>query len=195
MSPFQMWFQMGLEHILNVSAYDHILYLLVLCLAFPIRYWKVLLLLITAFTLGHSLSLAATTLLKIRIHRDFTEFLIALTVLIAAIYEIQTRKKKPESVRLQFYAMNILFGLIHGIGFSYSLGQLLGAEKSVFLPLLYFNLGIEGGQLIIVLLIAVISLFLSRLPQKHSSTFKLICLCIIALLALKISSERFPLVF
>lgn len=163
MSDFSIWFSSGLEHIADLAAYDHILFLAALCGVRTIKEWKSILIIVTAFTIGHCITLAAAALDFIYIPTPIVEFLIPITILATCIYNFT---KKPgngnTSIKLHF-GFALLFGLIHGLGFSYLLKSMLGVEDDIVLPLLYFNLGIELGQIIIITGIILISIFLKRI--------------------------------
>jgi len=157
MSQFQLYFQLGIQHILDLDGFDHILFVVALCAIYVARDWKKILILVTAFTVGHSLTLALATLNVIKVNSDLIEFLIPVTIGITAFSNIL--KPKPISGRgLQInYLFALFFGLIHGMGFSNYLRSLLGREASIFEPLLAFNLGLEVGQLAIVAIFLVVS--------------------------------------
>lgn len=157
MSQFQLYFQLGIQHILDLDGFDHILFVVALCAIYVARDWKKILILVTAFTVGHSLTLALATLNVIKVNSDLIEFLIPVTIGITAFSNIL--KPKPSSGRgLQInYLFALFFGLIHGMGFSNYLRSLLGREASIFEPLLAFNLGLEVGQLAIVAIFLVVS--------------------------------------
>ncbi|WP_317897369.1 HupE/UreJ family protein [Aurantibacillus circumpalustris] len=191
MNEFGLWFITGVEHILDLSGYDHILFVALLVIAFPLKQWRNLLMLITAFTVGHSISLALSVNGIVSFSIKWIEFLIALSILISAVYQII--KYKTENIRNKsfLYVIITLFGLVHGLGFSILLKSMLGHEDSIVLPLLYFNLGIELGQIIIVVIVLVFSLILNYLFKWSYTYFKLTVSCSIALIALKMSAERF----
>lgn len=191
MNPFGLWFGTGLEHILDLSGYDHILFVSLLVLAFPLREWRKLLVLITAFTLGHSLSLALSTTGVVNVPSSLTELLIALTILVSAVYQVIHYKQEKTTNATFIYCIITLFGVVHGLGFSILLRSLLGQAHGIFLPLLYFNLGLELGQIIIVVLVAGFSLFLTALLKCPYRIYKLILACSVTLISLKISAERF----
>lgn len=157
MSQFQLYFQLGIQHILDLDGFDHILFVVALCAIYVARDWKKILILVTAFTVGHSLTLALATLNVIKVNSDLIEFLIPVTIGITAFSNIL--KPKPSSGRgLQInYLFALFFGLIHGMGFSNYLRSLLGREASIFEPLLAFNLGLEVGQLAIVAIFLLVS--------------------------------------
>ena len=171
MNDFCLWFSTGLEHILDWNGYDHILYVMALCVMFSASDWKKLLVLVTAFTIGHSLTLAASTLRIVSIQQSYIEVLIPLTILITCMTNLYFRRhfdafyrKKNYNYRFN-YILALCFGFIHGMGFSYLLRSMLGKEESVLFPLLSFNLGLEAGQLIIVAFMLLISVFLARFTR------------------------------
>lgn len=190
MDEFKIWFSTGVEHILDLNGYDHILFVTLLVLTYYFNKWGKLLLLISAFTIGHSISLALSVTNKIYLPQQLTEFFIALSILITAIYHLVYYKRTEQKNATFIIFIVTFFGLIHGLGFSYLLRSMLGREESVTLPLLWFNLGLEVGQLIIVagvLIISIICAFVFKFPYK---LFKLIVVCGIGLIALKITIER-----
>ena len=191
MNEFGLWFSTGVEHILDLNGYDHILFVTLLVLTFHLKEWRKLLLLITAFTVGHSVSLALSATNVVNVPRVWIEFLIALTILVSALYQIINYKKEKSGNNLFLYLIITLFGLVHGLGFSILLKSMLGHEQTIILPLLYFNLGIELGQIIIVAIVLVFSLLLTSLLKCPYRIYKLILACSITLIALKISAERF----
>ncbi len=190
MDEFKIWFSTGVEHILDINGYDHILFVTLLVLTYYFNKWGKLLLLISAFTVGHSISLALSVTNKISLPQPLTEFFIALSILITAIYHLVYYKRAEQKNATFIIFIVTFFGLIHGLGFSYLLRSMLGREESVTLPLLWFNLGLEVGQLIIVagvLIISIICAFVFKFPYK---LFKLIVVCGIGIIALKMTVER-----
>ena len=170
MNEFWLWFTTGFQHILDWNGYDHILYVMVLCVLFSIKEWKSLLVLITAFTIGHSLTLAASAFHIIVFKQSLIEVLIPLTIITTSLSNIYFRNK--QRINYQFnYALALLFGFIHGMGFSYMLKSLLGKEESILLPLLSFNIGLEVGQLCIVSAMLLFSVFLIRFTRIKSAVW------------------------
>ena len=148
-----LWFQTGFEHITDLAGYDHMLFLLILCSVYSFRNWDWLIL-ITAFTIGHCITLALSVLNIIRLPSSLIEFAIPLTIFISAIFRwIQVEKNENKSYQKdqKVYAITLLFGLIHGLGFSNMLRSMLGSQADILQPLLFFNLGLEVGQIVIVL--------------------------------------------
>ncbi|TFV95530.1 HupE/UreJ family protein [Algoriphagus kandeliae] len=150
MNSFELYFRIGIQHILDIQGYDHILFVLALCALYIPRDWRKIVILVTAFTIGHSLTLALATFKVIQVRTDIIEFLIPVTIAITAFLTIL--KPKPstgKNIQLN-YVLALFFGLIHGLGFSNYLRELLGKEAIIWKPLLAFNIGLEVGQLIVV---------------------------------------------
>lgn len=155
MSDFSIYLQLGFDHITDLNGYDHILFVVALCAIYRLQDWRKVLILVTAFTLGHSITLALATLRLIEYSTDLIEFLIPITILLTAVAnffhkssESILQKEKGSQIR---YPMAMAFGLIHGMGFSNYLRSLLGREESIVSPLFAFNVGLEIGQILIVL--------------------------------------------
>lgn len=150
MNSFQLYFRLGWQHILDIQGYDHILFVLALCAVFIPRDWKKILILVTAFTIGHSLTLALAMFNIINVRTDIIEFLIPVTIAVTAFVTIlKPRPSTGRGIQMNYF-FALFFGLIHGLGFSNYLRQLLGKEASLWQPLLAFNLGLELGQIVIV---------------------------------------------
>jgi len=157
MTSFELYFKLGLQHILDLQGFDHILFILSLCAVYVARDWVKILLLVTAFTLGHSLTLALATFEVVQIRSEVIEFLIPVTIAFTALATLI--KPKPNSgkgIQLN-YLLALFFGLIHGMGFSNYLRSLLGKEASIWQPLLAFNVGLEIGQIVIVAVFLLIT--------------------------------------
>lgn len=147
----EIYFRLGFDHILDIKGYDHMLFLLALCIPFTIKDWKKVLLLATAFTLGHSATLIINTLEIFSFPTVWVEFFIPVTIVFTALYDLF--RKQNGSMGFH-YLLTFIFGLIHGMGFSNFLRSSLfpGEEHKLVWQLLSFNIGIEIGQILIVLL-------------------------------------------
>jgi hypothetical protein len=158
------WFnvQYGMNHVLDINAYDHVLFLLVLTVPYMFKDWKRVLLLVTMFTLGHTISLVLAVYGVISVNSILIEFLIPITIMIVALYNIFTAGKKApnEKIGVLFFS-TLFFGLIHGLGFAGEFKMFVGRSDNKLLPLIEFALGIELAQLIIVFVV----LFLGFLCQ------------------------------
>lgn len=158
------WFnvQYGINHVLDINAYDHVLFLIVLTISYVFKDWKRVLLLVSMFTLGHTLSLVLAAYSVVRVNAQIVEFLIPITILAVALFNIFTSGKgaQKEKVGVLFLS-TLFFGLIHGLGFAREFQMLLGDSDSKLVLLLEFALGIEFAQVIIVFLV----LFLGYIVQ------------------------------
>ncbi|MEY2869117.1 MAG: hypothetical protein RIR01_1597 [Bacteroidota bacterium] len=159
MSQFLIYFQLGLKHILNIYSYDHILFLVALVIPLSFKDWKRILLLITSFTLGHTVALLLTLYGIIAVKVTVVELLIPITILIVALFHLFTAGKsgKKESLNLVFF-ITLFFGIIHGLGFlNYFRNMRHGASVSKLLAILESSLGIEAAQLVVVLVVLILS--------------------------------------
>ena len=171
-SLFQTYLQLGFHHILNLQAYDHIVFLLALCAPYVLADWRRVVALVTSFTIGHSLTLALATMGAVQYSASLIEKLIPITILLTCIVNLVkagraeprlARRLRPEPVVLALpNLLAIVFGLVHGLGFSSYLRELLGQQSRPVLELLAFNVGVELGQLLIVSFILLLGFLLLR---------------------------------
>jgi hypothetical protein len=159
MQDFTLYFDLGFHHILDWQGYDHILFVMALCGIYTLKDWKKVLVLVTAFTIGHSITLALSVLNVVHFNTKIIEFLIPVTIVITALINIISKKSKPKSINLKYF-LALAFGFIHGMGFSNYLKSLLGKSTSIIGELFAFNLGLEVGQVIIVVLTLVLGFIL-----------------------------------
>lgn len=162
MGDFGFYLREGFYHITDWKGYDHILFVMALCLPYFLKDWKQVLVLITAFTIGHSVTLALSVFNKILIPSKWIEFLIPITIIITALENLFRNNTQPKHVRFRYVAA-LLFGLIHGLGFSNYLRSMMGKSENIITQLLAFNIGLELGQLLIVLAVLMISFIFVRL--------------------------------
>lgn len=162
MGDFGFYLREGFYHITDWKGYDHILFVMALCLPYFLKDWKQVLVLITAFTIGHSVTLALSVFNKILIPSTWIEFLIPITIIITALENLFRNNTQPKHVRFR-YVSALLFGLIHGLGFSNYLRSMMGKSENIITQLLAFNIGLELGQLLIVLAVLMVSFIFVRL--------------------------------
>ncbi len=167
MNDFAFFFNLGWEHIISSDALDHQLFILALAAIYLVNDWKKVLILVTAFTIGHSLTLALSTFDIISVSSNWVEFLIPLTIVITAFLNLIKTERHYGQYKLQ-YALALFFGLIHGLGFANTIKLMLVKTQSITIPLLSFNIGLEAGQLVVVGLILLLSYFVvNRLKLKR----------------------------
>lgn len=170
---FKDYFALGWEHILAWGAWDHLLFILALSAIYTFKDWKQVLLLITAFTIGHSITLALSAFNLINYSSAWIEFLIPCTIVVTGVSNTFFKKYGGGGIRINYF-FAVFFGLIHGMGFATGLKNLLGKETSVTIPLLGFNLGLEAGQIIAVfglLFFALIMLTVVRVNRRDYVLF------------------------
>ena len=168
MDQFSVYLQLGFEHISDFAGYDHMLFIITLCAFYPWREWKKILILVTAFTIGHSVTLALSALDIVKINQQLVETLIPITIFLTAIHNVisQGNSAQKKGARIS-YLIALFFGFIHGMGFSNFFKALTGGE-SIVLELFAFNVGLELGQLIIVATFFICYYILDRLfTIKH----------------------------
>ncbi len=192
MSDFNLYFTLGRQHIADLRGIDHILFIAALCIRYQFSDWKQLLIMVTAFTIGHSITLALSTLDFIRMSTVWIEFLIPLTILITAVSNLFIKKINFKTRFPVIYFLALFFGLIHGLGFSYYLKSLLGRDSSIFIQLLAFNLGLEAGQLLIVAIILIFSLLCLNLLKFNRREYIVFLSGGIIVAALQMIIQRWP---
>ena len=186
---FNVYLELGFDHILDWNGYDHILFLVALCAIFSVRDWRRVLILVTAFTLGHSLTLALSALDLFTLPARLVEVLIPVTILITALQNLVIKPEQKASWWAH-YAMALGFGFIHGMGFSNYFKSLLGRETSILLPLFSFNLGVEIGQLIIVAAGLIINFLVVRTAGLKQNHWTIGLSLLAAILAVRMIIER-----
>ncbi|RYF64060.1 MAG: HupE/UreJ family protein [Cytophagaceae bacterium] len=193
MSDFFIYLRLGFDHITDPSGYDHILFVIALCAVYTLRQWKQVLILVTAFTIGHSITLALATLNLITYSTALIELLIPITILITAITNFFYQEPKSRSLTISRkekqpwrYGLALAFGLIHGMGFSNYLRSLLGREADIIKPLLAFNIGLELGQLVIVGIVLSITYLVLNIIQSSRLRWTLIVSGVVAGMAISL---------
>ena len=191
MQDFLFYLQLGWEHIISKDALDHQLFILALIAIFSFRDWKKVLILVTAFTIGHSLTLVLSALHVFRFPSDWVEFLIPCTIVFTALDNIIFSKNEKKLIQLNYY-LALLFGLIHGMGFANSVRMMLANEQDITLPLFGFNVGLELGQIIVVAIALFIHYIFSEVLKLSNKIWIYIISVPIFLFALKMALERIP---
>jgi len=194
MSEFRLYFDLGRDHILDYkNGYDHILFVVALCALYILRDWKRVLILVTAFTIGHSITLALATLGIIQVDAVWIEFLIPLTIFITAVSNLFKNEENLYDRAIHInYIYAAVFGLIHGLGFSNYLRGILGRDRSIVTQLFAFNLGLEFGQIVIVALTLIVCFFIVDLFGRSRRDWKMIISSAVAGIALMLMKDRVP---
>jgi len=190
-SDFLFYFELGWSHIISLDALDHQLFILALVVVYTTKQLKEILILVTAFTLGHSVTLALSTLDIIRFDSKWVEFLIPCSIFITAVVNLLRNDRKQKTVQINYY-LALFFGLIHGMGFANSIRMMLAKDQDIGWGLFGFNLGLEVGQIIfVVLTMLVSSVFLYFFKVRQRDWIIFVSSAVFAL-ALQMALQRIP---
>jgi hypothetical protein len=192
MSEFRLYFEEGRDHILDyMEGYDHILFVVALCALYVFRDWKHILILVTAFTIGHSVTLALTTLNIINVNVEMVEFFISLSIFIVAFSNLFRNEESIGDRKVNInYIYALVFGLIHGMGFASRMKAILGRDRTIWKQLLAFNLGLEFGQIIIVVIFMTICFLLVDLFGVSRRDWKMVISSMVAGMAILLMKDR-----
>ena len=192
MSDFLLYLKLGLTHVLDWQAYDHILFLIVLVAAYNFSNWKRIFILISLFTIGHTVSLLLVNYSVVAISSKWVEFLIPVTILVAAFYNLLTSGKNNRSEKVGlFYVITIFFGLVHGFGFATYYKMITGGNE--ILPLLEFALGIELAQIIVVTIVLIFSFIFQSVLRFNKKDWVLVVSSIVIGLVIPMLQNNWPL--
>ncbi len=191
MKDFIFYFKIGWSHIMSWDATDHLFFITVLAIIYTVADWKKVLVLVTAFTVGHALTLFMSVLNMINVKSEMVEFLIPCTILITALMNLFLQKQQSVSHTIQ-YAIALGFGLIHGLGYANYIRMMLSADQQLVWGLFSFNLGLEAGQIVVVGLVLLTVWVSSRIHAKAHQRWVSFVSVFVLLFALKLAIERFP---
>ncbi|SFW38393.1 HupE / UreJ protein [Sinomicrobium oceani] len=192
MSQFWLYFQLGLNHVLDIHAYDHILFLIALTVPYTFNHWKKILWLVTVFTIGHTLSLIMSTYGLIKVSSTLVEFMIPVTIFITALFNIFTAKRAGIEKFGPAFFVTLFFGIIHGLGFSTYFKGIIAGEENKLLPLLEFALGIETAQVIVVLVVLILGFILSTVFRFNRRDWILVISAMVLGIILPMLIENYP---
>ena len=192
MSDFWLYLKLGLTHVLDWQAYDHVLFLIVLVAAYNFSNWKRIIILVSLFTLGHTVSLVLANYNIVSVSGSWIEFLIPVTILVAALYNIVTSGKKNRSEKVGlFYVITIFFGLIHGFGFATYYKMISGGNE--ILPLLEYALGVEVAQIVVVAAVLIVGFIFQTIFRFNKRDWVLVVSSIVIGVIIPILQKTWPL--
>lgn len=192
MQDFLFYLNLGWSHIISADALDHQLFILALVAVYAIKDLNKILILVTAFTIGHSLTLILSILDLVRLPSDWIEFFIPLSIVLTALGNILMAKNPQQLMRMN-YALALIFGLIHGMGFANSARMMISSEQNIFWPLLGFNIGLELGQIVLVLIIIGVEYLLIRYFNLQKKYWLIGISALVFIFALSMTIERLPI--
>jgi len=191
MNDFLFFLREGWDHIISFSAMDHILFIVALTVVYNLLAWKKVVILVTAFTIGHSITLALSVFNLISYSSAWIEFLIPCTIVVTGISNTFIKKYTGRGIRINYF-FALFFGLIHGMGFASGLKSLLGKETSITIPLLGFNLGLEAGQIVVVACMMFFALIMLSIFKVNRRDYVIFLSGCVALSALIMALARSP---
>ncbi|MBK6991188.1 MAG: HupE/UreJ family protein [Chitinophagaceae bacterium] len=191
MQDFGFYFGIGWEHIISKNALDHQLFIAAIAAIYLLKDWKQVLILVTAFTIGHSVTLALSVFDVIRFNSSWVEFLIPCTIIITAVSNLFQKKFTAKSIRINYF-LALAFGLIHGMGFANSIRFMLASDQSVGWGLFGFNVGLEVGQIVVVVVLLLLAYLIINIFRANRREWVIFLSAAVFSLALKMALERLP---
>lgn len=191
MNDFQFYFSFGWDHIMSWDALDHLLFITALSALYSIKDWKQVLILVTAFTIGHSITLALSVLDIVRFPTEIVEYLIPGTIVLTGIVNLYRPDVTRSSINVNYF-LALFFGLIHGMGYANTIRFMLASDQSIGMGLFGFNVGLEVGQIVVVIILLLISYFFVSIQKVQRRDWVIFLSSAVFSLALKIVLERIP---
>ena len=191
MQDFRLYFSWGWKHIISIDALDHQLFIVALAAIYLLKDWKQVLVLVTAFTIGHSLTLVLSVLDIIRFPSKWVEFLIPCTIVITALSNFFQKKFTLKTIRINYF-LALGFGLIHGMGFANAVRFAMAKDQSLGWSLFGFNLGLEAGQIFVVVCILLLTQIIISIFKAVRREWVIFLSAAVFSLALKMALERVP---
>ena len=191
MNDFGFYFNIGWHHIMTLEALDHILFVAALSAIYLLKDWKQVLILVTAFTLGHTITLFLSAKELVRMDIAIVEFLVPCTIAFTAITNLFQKSFTPKAIRINYF-LALFFGLIHGLAFAETLRMILATDQSFALAMCSFSLGLESGQILIVLLMLVLAHVLINLFKVDRRHWVIFLSAAVFSLSLQMALERIP---
>ena len=191
MNAFTFYFPMGWDHIISVDALDHQLFIIALAALYTWSDWKKVLVLVTAFTIGHSATLLLSVLDWVRLDSKWVEFLIPLTIIITAALNLFQHNQK-QATPLSAYGLALVFGFTHGMGFANNIRYMLAQDQQLGWGLFGFNVGLEAGQVLVVVLLLSINQFVTFIVKLPSQKWNYIVSSLVLGIAFGIAINRYP---
>jgi hypothetical protein len=191
MNDLAFYFKEGWQHIISLDALDHQLFIVALAAIYTLKDWRKVLVLVTAFTIGHSITLALSVYDVIRANDTWVEFLIPCTIVITAAFNFFQKNITQKKVKLN-YVFALFFGLIHGLGFANTIRFMLAKDQKIGWSLFGFNMGLELGQVVIVSIILLLSYLIISVVKIKQAYWIYLLSTITFIWAVKFALERIP---
>ena len=192
MENFWFYFKLGFDHVLDPSGLDHFYFLIALTLPFMFREWQKLLIWVSIFTLGHTLSLFASNFKWILVDGKWVEFLIPITIGITCL-SVLFKQRNTVSKASWINSITLFFGIIHGFGFGRYFRMISIDDENVAISLLEFALGVEFAQVVIVLSMLLTNFLVIRVFGFKIQKWELIVAALVLSQAISMTVENWPL--
>src|SRR6185437_9846312 len=189
MNDFTFYFSIGWQHIINAEALDHIFFITALAAIYMLKDWRQVLILVTAFTVEHTITLILSTKRIIEVNQNWVEFLIPCTIVVTAISNLFQKTFTSKAIRINYF-LALFFGLIHGLAFANVLRLILAPEQSFALSMFSFSVGLESGQILIVFLILLLSQFFIGVLKIHRLHWVIFLSAVVFGLAMAMALQR-----
>lgn len=191
MSDFTFYFTIGWQHIINAEALDHIFFIAALAAIYMLKDWRQVLILVTAFTVGHTITLILSTKRIVEVDSRWVEFLIPCTIVVTALSNLFQRSFKPKAIRVNYF-LALFFGLIHGLAFANTLRMILASDQSFALSMFSFSAGLESGQILIVFIILLLSQFFIGIIKVQRIHWVIFVSAAVFSLSIEMALQRWP---
>ncbi len=191
MNDFTFYFSIGWQHIINAEALDHIFFITVLAAIYMLKDWRSVLILVTAFTVGHTITLILSTKRIVEVNEHWIEFLIPCTIVLTALSNFFQKSFTTKAIRINYF-LALFFGLIHGLAFANTLRMILAPEQSFALSMFSFSMGLETGQILIVFIILLLSQFFIGILKIKRRDWVIFLSAIVFGLAMQMAIQRWP---
>jgi hypothetical protein len=194
LSDFVLWAKIGIEHISDWQGADHLLFIVITAGFYSLSDWKKSLWLSLAFTLGHTITLALSTYNLISLPTLLIEVLIPITILLAVVLRIFETTNILHTSQRYLFSTIVLFGCIHGMGFSNMLKSMLGKEMNILNPLLAFNIGLEFGQILILSFVIILGHLVQNILNYSRSIWNWSIIVLVGISSLYLFFDRLMMV-
>jgi hypothetical protein len=191
MSNFGFYFNIGWEHIITIEALDHIFFIMALAAIYLLKDWRQVLILVTAFTVGHTITLALSTLQIVEVPSSWVEFLIPCTIVLTALSNLFQKTFTPRSIRINYF-LALFFGLVHGLAFANTLRMIIASDQSFAWSMFSFSVGLELGQVVIVFLILLLAQVIVEFLKIARRDWVIFLSSAVMALAMQMAIERWP---
>ncbi len=191
MNDFSFYFSIGWQHIINAEAFDHIFFIAALAAIYMLKDWRQVLILVTAFTVGHTITLILSTKRIVEVNESWVEFLIPCTIVVTAISNLFQKTFTTKAIRVNYF-LALFFGLIHGLAFANVLRLILAPEQSFALSMFSFSVGLESGQILIVFFILLLSQFFIGILKIQRLHWVIFLSAVVFGLAMEMALQRLP---